>query len=140
MGELDRAFEELKDEMDDIFERTPKSADDLEHLPLFAILMVVGAYVAIGIGIFHFVLSILRDFDPVLIFQLIINVTFGFGLLVCYLRVKDKMERIRWGVLAVVFSLILIVLGGIVGALGGIIGVFGGALALLAALDGEWEV
>ncbi len=130
MVELDKKLDSIKKKMMSATRSSPTSAADLEELPLYSILLVLGSYIAIGIGIFHFLLEFIRGPDLYLIFQVGINVFFGSGLLIAYLKL-DK-EKIKWSIIAVLFSLMLAAFGGVVGILAGIIGVFGGVMSFLS--------
>ncbi|MBS3817786.1 MAG: hypothetical protein KGY76_09525, partial [Candidatus Thermoplasmatota archaeon] len=124
--------------IEDIYKECPKSAMDLEELPVHSILLVLGGYIAIGIGTFHFLISIIKVFDPYVIFHFLTNIVFGFGLLISFYRIEQGIEK--WAVVAGVFSLILIILGGIVGALAGIVAIFGAGLAILSSFDETFEM
>lgn len=121
-----------RDLLDSLIEEAPRSVEDLENLPLYKILLAVGGYIAIGIGFFHFILSLPSGSAPRLILHLLIDIFFGLSLLVCYVRIERK--PVNWSALAVISSLVLIALGGIVGGLAGIISIFGGALAFFKNL------
>lgn len=121
-----------------IYKKCPKSAGELEELPVHSILLVLGGYIAIGIGTFHFLISIVRNFDPFTVFHFLTNIVFGVGLLISFYRIEQGIKK--WAVVAGVFSLILIILGGIVGALAGIVAVFGAGLALLSSYDESFEM
>ena len=116
-----------EDIVHDIYEEIPKSITDLEDLPIYHILIIVGAYIAIGIGLFHFILTLPGNPYPILVFHFLIDIFFGFGLILSYINIVDKMRI--WSILTVIFSLILIAFGGIVGILAGVISLFGGAIA-----------
>lgn len=134
------SLESLKHTVTDMAEGSPTSAEDLEDMPLHSILLILSAYLSVGIGIFHFFLSFLQHQDPYLIFHLAIDISFGVGLLISYFRIGDDKHQIRWSVFAVIFYVVLLAFGGIVGILAGIVGIFGGGLALLATFDETWEV
>ncbi len=140
MVDLNDTVDDLKDDIEDMVEASPKSAEDLEDMPLHSILLILSAYIAIGIGISHFFLSLLQGLEVHSMFHVIINLVFGLGLFISYLRVKEKEQKRRWGIFAIIFSLVLLALGGIVGILAGIVGVFGGGLALLTSFYKTWEV
>ncbi len=124
--------------IEEIWKECPKSIQALEDLPLYSVLLVLGGYFSIGIGTFHFLLTILERFAPSTIFYFVINIIFGFGLLLSFYRINT--EKIKWSAIAVIFSLALIALGGIVGALSGLIGLFGGGLAFLSTQDETMEI
>lgn len=130
MVELDKKLDSIKKKMISVARSSPTSAGDLEELPLYSILLVLASYIAIGIGIFHFLLEFIRGPDLYLIFHVGINVVFGSGLLIAYLKLYK--EKIKWSIIAVLFSLMLAAFGGIVGVLAGIIGMFGGVMSLLS--------
>ncbi len=124
--------------IEELIDECPKSTQDLEKLPLYSILLVLGGYIALGIGSLHFVITMLKDFDFYAVFHLLTNLLFGFGLLISYHRIKREIKR--WALVAIVFSLALIALGGVVGGLAGLIGIFGGVLALLGEFDEDWKI
>lgn len=117
----------------DIWKDCPKSIEELEKLSLYSILLVLGGYISIGIGSLHFLLTTMEKFQFTRIFYFIINLIFGFGLLLSYHRIKVKTKK--WAIVGSVFSLVLIALGGIVGALAGIVSLLGAILAILATYD-----
>ncbi|MFW6040819.1 MAG: hypothetical protein ACOC85_03180 [Thermoplasmatota archaeon] len=121
-----------KKPINEILEDIPKSINDLEELPIYLLLIIIGAYVALGIGFFHFLLTITVRPSPFIVFQFFINMGFGFGLLVSYVNIIENLRI--WSVLTIIFSFILISFGGIVGILAGLISLFGGGLALLKYL------
>ncbi len=124
--------------MEELVDECPKSTRDLEKLPLYSILLVLGGYISIGIGSFHFVITILEDFDFYSIFPLLINLIFGFGLLISYYRIQKAIKK--WAAIAVVFSLVLISLGGTVGALAGLVAIPGAVLALLGEFNSDLKI
>ena len=139
---MDKRINEMVDAslIEDLVDGCPKSASDLEKLPLHSILLVLGGYIAIGIGSFHFVITIMRDFYLHSIFHLLINLLSGFGLLFSYHRIKAKKMIKKWAFIAAIFSVILIALGGIVGALAGLVGATGAILALLTVFNESWDI
>ncbi|MFP4000445.1 MAG: hypothetical protein ACLFSM_03605 [Thermoplasmata archaeon] len=126
------------DLIEDIWDESPKSVQDLESLSLHSILMVLGGYIAIGIGSLHFLLTLIERFDSLMILKLLINLIFGFMLLLSYYRLDKHTEK--WSVLAGIFSLILIGLGGVVGGLAGLVGFFGAVLAFLSTFDSSFDL
>ncbi|MFW6048293.1 MAG: hypothetical protein ACOC87_03250 [Candidatus Natronoplasma sp.] len=124
--------------IEDIWEDSPKSIEELEKLSLYSILLVLGGYISIGIGTLHFLLTMIEKFEYTRIFYFIINLIFGFGLLLSYHRINVKTKK--WALLGSIFSLILIGLGGIVGGLAGIIGLLGAILAILATYDKSFDL
>ncbi len=122
----------------DIWEDSPKSVEELEKLPLHSILLALGGYISIGIGALHFLLTMIERFEYTRIFYLLINIIFGFALLLSYHRINVNTKK--WALLASIFSFVLISLGGIVGALAGIVGLLGSVLAILATLDKSFDI
>ncbi len=114
--------------LDDLLENSPTSVNELEDLQVYRILIVIASYMALGIGILHFVLSIGTMPFASLSLKLIINVVFGFLLLLAFHNIVYK--KIKWSVMTIIFSLILIAMGGIVGLLAGTLSLFGGLLSL----------
>ncbi|MEF8832237.1 MAG: hypothetical protein V5A66_01820 [Candidatus Thermoplasmatota archaeon] len=124
--------------IEDIWKDSPKSIEALEDLSLHSILLVLSGYISIGIGPLHFLLTIIEQFEAINIFQLFINLIFGFMLLLSYYRLDSDMKR--WAILGGIFSLILIGLGGIVGGLAGLVGIIGAALAFLSTMDSSFDL
>jgi len=124
--------------IEDIWEDSPKSIEELEKLSLHSILLALGGYIAIGIGTLHFLLTIIEEFEYIRIFYLIINIVFGFALLLSYHRIN--VDTRKWALLALIFSLVLISLGGIVGGLAGLVGLLGGILAMLVTLNESFDI
>jgi len=122
----------------DIWEDSPKSVEELEKLPLHSILLALGGYISIGIGALHFLLTMIERFEYTRIFYFLINIIFGFALLLSYHRINVNTKK--WALLASIFSFVLISLGGIVGALAGIVGLLGAILAILATLDKSFDI
>ncbi len=112
-----------------VYESSPKSIADLEDMPLGAVLITLGGYVAIGLGFTHFLVSVISSAELIFIFQFIVNISFGFALLLSNMKLPDDTRR--WTVLAAVFGLILMVLGGAVGAISGFIAIVGALIGLL---------
>lgn len=124
--------------IEDIWEDSPKSVEELEKLPLHSILLALGGYISIGIGTLHFLLSILEQFEYSRVFYFIINIIFGFALLLYYHMITSDTRK--WAILASIFSLILISIGGIVGALAGLVGLSGSILAILVTFDESFDI
>lgn len=124
--------------IEDIWRDSPKSIDELERLSLHSILLVLAGYISIGIGSLHFLLTIIERFEAIKVFQLFIDLIFGFILLLSYYRLDS--DKKRWSILAGIFSLILIGLGGIVGGLAGLVGIIGAALAFLSIMDSSFDL
>ncbi len=122
----------------DIWEDSPKSAEELEKLSLHSILLALGGYISIGIGTLHFLLSIIEKFEYSRVFYFLINIIFGFALLLSYHMINT--ETRKWALLASIFSLVLISIGGIVGALAGLVGLFGAILAILVTFDESFDI
>ncbi len=126
------------DLVEDIWDESPKSVDELEDLSLHSILMVLAGYIAIGLGSIHFILMMIGNLEALRIFQLLIKIVFGFGLLLCFYRLSG--DEKKWSILAGVFSIILIALGGVVGILAGLVGILGAGLAFLSTFDSSFDI
>ncbi len=124
--------------IEDIWKDSPKSIEELEKLSLHSILLALGGYISIGIGTLHFLLTMIEEFEYLRILYLIINIVFGFALLLSYHRIN--VDTRKWALLASIFSLILIGIGGIVGILAGIVGLLGGFLAILVTFDESFDM
>ncbi len=124
--------------IEDIWEESPKSVDELEKLSLHSVLLVLAGYISIGIGTLHFLLTIMDRFESLKVFQLLINLIFGFMLLLSYYELDSDPKR--WSILAGIFSLILIGLGGIVGGLAGLVGFIGALLGFLSTMDKSFDI
>ena len=102
----------------------PKSIEELEKLPPYLILIVLGGFCAICLGILVFIFDILGNPGKFLqhIAQLLICLIFGFLLLWTYTQVRRAPKTAY--VLGFVFSIILFFsnLGGVIGGVLGIIG------------------
>ncbi len=117
------------DTFEEVYEAAPKSIADMEKMAIPAVLISIGGYVAMGLGATHFFVSILTETDFIFLFQFIVNLSFGYFLLICNLNIKRNPTR--WLIYAGIFGLILMVLGGSVGAISGFIALIGGVLGLL---------
>lgn len=115
--------------LDDLLENSPTSVGELEELQVYKILIVVSSYIALGIGTLHFVFSMGTLPFSNLFLKLLINITFGFLLLVAFHRIK--IYKVKWSVMTILFSLVLIALGGIVGLLAGTFSLIGGFLSFI---------
>ncbi len=124
--------------IEDIWKDSPKSIEELEKLSLHSILLALGGYISIGIGTLHFLLTIIEKFEYTRIFYFIVNIVFGFALLLSYHRINAYTRK--WALLALIFSLVLISLGGIVGILAGIVGFLGGILAIFVTFDDSFDI
>ncbi len=123
--------------MDDILDEIPKSLSEFERMSMDSLLIVLGAYTALALGFLHFLVSGFVYSPIPFLFQFLINVIFGAGLLICFVR---KHRDIVWSVLALVFSLILIILGGPVGVVAGLIALFGSLLAFLGDISPSFSI
>ncbi len=124
--------------LEDVLKESPKSFDEVETLPLYKVLLILGGYLAMGLGFFHFVVMIITELDPITVFHFIVNLLFGFGLLLGNHMISKDLKR--WAVLSIIFSLVLIALGGVVGAISGLIGTLGSILALLTTVDESLDI
>ncbi len=124
--------------LDRVLESIPKSMDDIDDMPLYSILIVLSGYIAIGLGFFNFILQLIGNIDVKLVLHFLINLFFGFGLLLSYTKISD--ERRKWSVICGILSIILIALGGIVGILAGLIGVIGSSLAFITTIDENFNI
>lgn len=124
--------------IEDIWKDSPKSIEELEKLSLHSILLALSGYISIGIGTLHFLLTMIEQLEYNRIFYFIINIIFGFAILLSYHRID--VDTKKWAILASIFSLILISLGGIVGALAGIVGFLGAILAILAIFNESFDI
>lgn len=123
-----RGFEaQTRATIDKVSREVPKSLDELEKLPIYLILFVLGGFCAIGLGILAFLLSIIgmpKNFI-VHIVQLLICLIFGFLLLWTYTQVR-RAPKMAY-VLGFVFGIILLFsnwggfIGGVLGILGALI-------------------
>lgn len=124
--------------LDRVIESIPKSMDDIDDMPLYSILIVLGGYIAIGLGFFNFILQLIGNIEIMIVFHFLVNLFFGFGILVSYTKISD--EKRNWSVICGIFSIILIALGGIVGILAGLIGLIGSSLAFLTTIDENFNI
>ena len=124
--------------LDRVIESIPKSMDDIDDMPLYSILIVLGGYIAIGLGFFNFILQLIGDIGVMIVLHFLVNLFFGFGILVSYTKLSD--EKRNWSVICGIFSIILIALGGIVGILAGLIGLIGSSLAFLTTIDENFNI
>ncbi len=115
--------------VDDLLDNSPTSLDELEELHIYKILIIIASYIAMGVGVLHFVLSMGSMPFGSLIFKLIINLVFGFFLLVSFHNIED--DKIKWSIMTILFSIVLIVFGGVVGLLAGTFSLFGILLSFI---------
>ncbi len=118
-----------EDTLTQVYESSPKSIADLEKMAIPAVLITLGGYVAMGLGFTHFFVSVLTRTELIFVFQFIVNLFFGFALLVSNMKLEEDMRR--WTIFAAVFGLILMVLGGAVGAISGFIALTGAVLGFI---------
>ncbi len=121
------------DLLDKILDMSPRTMSDLEDMSVGSLLMVIGAYIAIGLGFFHFLVNSLVYSPPSFVFQFIINFFFGLALIISYVKMSG--EATTYTILAIIFSIILITLGGPVGTIAGLIALIGAVIALFKPLD-----
>lgn len=113
--------------IDKVSREVPKSIDELEKLPIYLILFVLGGFCAIGLGILVFLLNIVGMPKKFVlhIVQLLICLIFGFLLLWTYTQVRRAPKTAY--VLGFVFGIILLfsnwggVIGGVLGLIGALI-------------------
>lgn len=117
------------DLIEDVLGSNPTTIDDLHELPLYSIFISIGGYLALGLGLFHFIVSMTREPFLLLIGHLIVNICLGTVLLFSNHKIVER--KILWGSIVVMISIMLIALGGIVGALSGILALIGGVLSLV---------
>ena len=124
--------------LDRVIESIPKSMSDIDNMPIYSILIVLSGYIAIGLGFINFLLQLVVKIDLVLVLHFLINLFFGFGVLLSYTKISD--EKRKWSVVCGVLSIILIALGGVVGILAGLIGIIGSVLAFLTTMDENFNI
>ncbi|MFW5928652.1 MAG: hypothetical protein ACOCSL_05545 [Thermoplasmatota archaeon] len=124
--------------LDRVIESIPKSIGDIDDMPLYSILIVLSGYIAIGLGFFNFILQLIVNIDIILILHFLVNLFFGFGVLLSYTKIPD--DKRNWSVICGIFSIILIALGGIVGILAGVIGIIGSGLAFITTIDENFKI
>ncbi len=122
-----------RDLLDEILEKSPRSIDDLEKMSLGSILIIIGAYIAVGLGFFHFLINSLVHSPPSFIFQFFINFFFGLALILSY--VKMSRDDSVFAIFVVILSIVLITLGGPVGTIAGLITLLGSIIALFTSVD-----
>jgi hypothetical protein len=116
--------------IDQVSKEVPKSLEELEKLPIYLVLFVVGGFGAMGLGILVFLINIVsvpRAF-VIHVVQLIISVVFGFLLLWTYTQVRRAPKTAY--VLGFVFGIILL-FGNIGSVIGGILGIIGALILFL---------
>lgn len=123
--------------IEEVLEGIPKSLSEIERMSISSILIVSGAYISIGLGIISFVLFGFSTAFSGALFRLIVNLSFGFGLLLSYIRLE---RDIAWPFMAAVFSIILILLGGPIGTIGGLFALIGSSLYILGDLEPEFRI
>lgn len=124
----------IPESVDEVMKEVPRSVRDLEKLPPYLMLMVLGGGLAVLLGILFGVIGIVLSIaTPKLlgsaIVELIVCLIIGPLLIVSY--VICKRDLVLGGVLAFVFAIILIGGGGYGGLIGGIIGLLGVIFAFL---------
>lgn len=123
--------------IEEVLEGIPKSLSEIERMSISSILIVSGAYISIGLGIMSFVLFGFSTGFSGALFRLIVNLSFGFGLLLSYIRLE---RDIAWPFMAAIFSIILILLGGPIGTIGGLFALIGSSLYILGDLEPEFRI
>lgn len=124
--------------LDRVLKSIPKSMDDIDEMPLYSILIVLSGYIAVGLGFFNFLLQLIGDINVTIALHFIINLFFGFGILLSYTKIEE--EKRKWSVICGVLSIILLALGGVVGILAGLIGVIGSALSFITSIDENFNI
>ncbi|MFP4051154.1 MAG: hypothetical protein ACLFVB_05385 [Thermoplasmata archaeon] len=124
--------------LDRVLKSIPKSMDDIDEMPLYSILIVLSGYIAVGLGFFNFLLQLIGNINVNIALHFIINLFFGFGILLSYTKIED--EKRKWSVICGVLSIILLALGGVVGILAGLIGVIGSALSFITSIDENFNI
>ncbi len=116
--------------IDQVSKEVPKSIKELEKLPIYLILFVVGGFCAMGLGILVFLFKIVDTPKGFLghIIQLVICLVFGFMLLWTYTQVRRTPKTAY--VLGFVFSIILF-FGNEGGFIGGVLGFIGALMLFL---------
>ena len=116
--------------IDQVRRELPRSVEDMERLPIYSILFIVGGFCAIGLGFLVFLVSLANPRGNFIlnIAQLLVCLIFGFMLLWNYTQVK-KAPRTAF-VLGLVFGIILW-FGGYGGVIGGLLGVIGAIILLI---------
>ncbi len=126
-----RGFEaQTRATIDKVSREVPKSIEELEKLPPYLILIVLGGFCAIGLGILVFIFDILGNPGKSLqhIVQLLICLIFGFLLLWTYTQVRRAPKTAY--VLGFVFGIILL-FGNLGGVIGGVLGLIGAIILFL---------
>lgn len=113
----------------EVYEASPTSMEDLERMSLYTVLITMGGYIAMGLGFTHFLVSMVTYANAIFVFQFLVNLSFGFALLICNMNMGSDSRR--WTLLAGVFALVLMALGGAVGAISGLIALIGAVLGFL---------
>jgi hypothetical protein len=130
-GRRGRGFEgRRRDTIDRVSREVPRSLDELENLPAYSALIVVGGICAIGLGVLIFIFNLIdlpRNL-AVHIGQLIVCLVFGFMLLWVFTQIRKNPQTSY--ILGIVFSIILF-FGNLGGIIGGILGIIGSLLLLL---------
>ncbi len=116
------------DLLDELLDKSPRSIFDLEDMPVGSMLIVIGAYISMVLGFFHFLINSLVYSPPSFIFQFIISFFLGLAMLVAY--VKYSRDVTTYAISTMLFSIILILLGGAVGAIAGLIALMGSVITL----------
>lgn len=117
--------------LDDILDRAPSSMGDLERMPIELILIVLGAYFAIGLGALYFFTGLIFSPGPLMIFQFGIQILGGVGLL--YVYAKMPHEGAHYPAISMALSVLMLVLGGPVGTLAGLIALIGSVFLLFTS-------
>jgi ribosomal protein L40E len=126
------------DTLQEITREVPKSVSELEELPIYLLLIVLGGGLAILLGIVFGIVEVALNFTSPswlgsALLHIIINIVIGIFLIVSF--VFCKKDKFLGSVIAALFSIILIAGGWIAGIIGGVIGLIGAILTFFNYLD-----
>ncbi len=120
--------------VDQLVESIPKSMSDLEDMPLYSILLFLGACLSIGVGLLLFLFFLSFTFSTSSFIDLIINIILGTVILLVASNMLEMDSQttsyLMLAIVVLISSITIIFLGGIVGRISGFIALIGSVIAL----------
>lgn len=120
--------------VDQLVESIPKSMSDLEDMPLYSILLFLGACLSIEVGLLLFLFFLSFTFSTSSFIDLIINIILGTVILLVASNMLEMDSQttsyLMLAIVVLISSITIIFLGGIVGRISGFIALIGSVIAL----------
>jgi len=121
--------QDLRETVNIVKKEVPMSLSGMERLPLHLLLVLLGAGLSVLLGLLFFFVNIFGSHPGYAIINLLICFIFGGLLLLSFIIAKRNI--LSGGILAGIFSLVLIIGGGAGGLIGGFIALGGAGIMFL---------